>query len=71
MNPKYQSFPLVVLIPTAANQVVSYKQVQEGLKLNDLIEEDLLCDVQLITYEEDTKRPEGINLVNPFVSEQV
>ncbi|KAL4226945.1 Germinal-center associated nuclear protein [Mactra antiquata] len=70
VNPKYQKFPLVVLIPLSVNQNVCYKEVQEGLNLDELIDEELLCEVKLVTYQTDPRRREGIDLVNPSVSEE-
>ena len=71
MKPRYQAFPLVVVLPVSANQVISLIEVVQYLQLEEFLDEELLSDVELVTYELNENRPDGIDLTDPKISEQV
>ena len=71
VNPMYQNIPLVLVLPVTANQNISKKEVMKALSLDDLLEQEHLCDVQLMMVDIAESLPVGIDFLNPQVSEMV
>ncbi|XP_045166422.2 germinal-center associated nuclear protein-like isoform X2 [Mercenaria mercenaria] len=71
VKPRYQGFPLVIVIPVPANQSVSLIQIVKCLSLEEFLDEELLSDVELVTCELNENRPDGIDLTDPRISEEL
>ncbi|XP_060558116.1 germinal-center associated nuclear protein-like, partial [Ruditapes philippinarum] len=71
VKPRYQAFPLVVVLPVSANQIVSLIQIVEYLSLEEFLDEELLSDVELVTYQLNENRPDAIDLTDPKISEEL
>ena len=71
MKPTFQAFPLVILVPVPANQIVTYDCLSECLNLDQFIDQGLICDVNIVTLNFDEKLSKGIDVVVPDVSEKV
>ena len=71
MKPTFQAFPLVILVPVPANQIVTYDYLSECLNLDQFIDQGLVCDVKIVTLNFDEKLSKGIDVVVPDISEKV
>jgi len=59
-----QGFPLVVILPTPANQKIEYKQMSQLLGLDEF-------DVEFYQLELNEELPEMIDVIDPSMSEKV
>jgi hypothetical protein len=50
---------------------VSLIQIVEYLSLEEFLDEELLSDVELVTYQLNENRPDAIDLTDPKISEEV
>lgn len=71
VNPMYQKIPLVLVLPVTASQNISKKEVLKALSLDDLLEQEHLCDVRLMLVDIAESLPSGIDFLNPQVSEKL
>ena len=71
MKPSNQDFPLVIIVAASANQDVTYNSLSERLNLDLFIEQGFICDVKVLVLEFDDSLHEGIDVVDPDVSEKV
>ena len=71
VKPSNQDFPLVIIVAASANQDVSYNNLSQHLNLDLFIEQGFICDVKVLVLDYDYSLYEGVDVVEPQVSEKV
>ena len=71
VKPSNQDFPLVIIVAASANQDVSYNNLSQRLNLDLFIEQGFICDVKVLVLDYDYSLYEGVDVVEPQVSEKV
>ena len=71
VKPSNQAFPLVIIVAASTNQNVSYNTLSECLNFDLFIDQGFICDVNIVIVDYDEKSSQGVNVVDPKVSEKV